>query len=276
LLYTKLLAPVFVETVEPRDHAFLAGGNWNLRSVSIGANFWVDPRVTYPVAAERDIDVVMVASWAAVKRHWRVFKALRTLRTRGHRLKVALVGYPLDKTLARVRDEARHFGVADQITFHEGLRQEEVAALLARSKVHVLWSRQECSNRAVIEAMLADVPVIVRKGLTYGYHYPYINPQTGRFVAEDDLADAILDMIANRTSFSPRSWVLDHMTPQHATAALEAAIGREASTLGERWSEGLVVKTASLHSQAYWNPEDRRRFTADYQFLESLVRHRIT
>src|SRR4029078_3315890 len=99
----------------------------------------------------------------------------------------------------------------DQVETYERISQEDVSGLLARSKVHVLWSRRECANRAVIDAMMADVPVIVRDGLTFGFRYPYINDQTGRFVKEQDLGDAILDMIANRSRYAPREWILQNM-----------------------------------------------------------------
>ena len=154
----------------------------NLEVVPVAANWWVDHRSVPPPGAPRDIDVIMVAAWAGIKRHWRVFRTLAELRKRGHKLKVALVGYRYDLTRADVEALAAHFGIRDQIETFERISHEEVAALLARSKVHVLWSRRECANRAIIEAMLADVPVIVRDGLTFGYRYPYINEHTGRFV----------------------------------------------------------------------------------------------
>ena len=84
-----------------------------------------------------------------------------------------------------------------------------MSALLARSKIHVLWSRRECANRAIIEAMLADVPVIVREGLTFGYPYPYINEHTGRFVPERDLGDAMLGH-----DREPRSLFASRMDPR--------------------------------------------------------------
>ena len=87
---------------------------------------------------------------------------------------------------------------------YERIPQEEVAALLWRSKIHLLWSRREGANRAIIEAMLADVPVIVRDGMTFGFRYPYINDQTGRFVPEAALADAMVEMIDTRDRYSPR------------------------------------------------------------------------
>src|SRR5205823_5520841 len=116
------------------------------------------------------------------------------------------------KTKEDILREARNYGVEDQIQVFERIPQQQVSELLSRSKLHVLWSRREGSNRAIIEAMLADVPTIVRDGFNFGYKYPHINSQTGRFVAESDLADAIIDMLDRRKEFSAREWALAHMT----------------------------------------------------------------
>ena len=214
----------------------------------------------------------MVAAWADIKRHWRVFKALAALRRRGHRLKTVLVGYRYDRTREDIEALAEHFGIRDQVETYERISQGEVSALLARSKVHVLWSRRECANRAIIEAMLADVPVIVRDGMTFGFKYPYVNEQTGAFVPEAGLADAILSMIETRAKYSPRAWVLDHMTCVHATRALENHLSIAAQSRGEPWTRGLVVKTSTLDTQRYFNLEDRSRFEQDYAFVESCIR----
>ena len=143
-----------------------------------------------------------------------------------------------------------------------------------RSKVHVLWSRRECANRAIVEAMMADVPIIVREGLTFGFRYPYINDRTGRFVPEAELGDAILEMIANRDRYAPRDWILENMTCHKATAVLEEHLRRHALAAGEPWTEGLVVKTSTLDTQRYSTPADRDRFSDDYQFLESALQLR--
>jgi len=273
LLYSRLERPVFVETIEPRDQRVLATLETNLTSVPVAANYWVDYRSIEPLTeGQRDIDVIMVAAWAGIKRHWRVFKALAALRRRGHRLRVALVGYRYDKTIDDIREQANYFGIGDQVELFERLPQTEVSALLARSKVHVLWSRRECANRAIIEAMLADVPVIVRTGLTFGFKYPYINDQTGRFVDEAALGDAILEMLESRASYSPRRWVLEHMTCQQATAAVEANVRAAAIKHGESWTSGLVVRTSTLDTQKYWNEADRDRFVDDYRFLAASIR----
>jgi len=274
LLYSFSDAPVFVQTIEPRDREVLETIGAPFQAIfPTSTNCWVDYRFTKPLPEEqRDIDVIMVAAWANFKRHWRFFQALSVLRSRGRRLKVALVGYRYDRTQEDILRDAKHFGVDDQLQFFERISQREVSELLCRSKVHVIWSRREGSNRAMIEAMMADVPTIVRQGFNFGYQYPHINPQTGRFVAEPDLADAMADMIDNRHRYSAREWAMAHMTCQRATAVMEAAIQARAVEMGEPWTRGLVVKTSNLDGQQYWDPADREKFAGDYRFLESIVR----
>jgi glycosyltransferase involved in cell wall biosynthesis len=272
LLFSRLGVPVFVESVESRDDGVFRAVAGGLERVPVAANWWVDYRNIPPSDGRRDIDVIMVAAWAGIKRHWRFFHALGQLRRRGHRLSAALVGYQYDKTRADIEAMADYFGVADQIQLYERIPQRQVTELLARSKVHVLWSRRECANRAIVEAMLADVPVIVRRGLTFGEPYPYINEQTGRFVGETDLADAMLRVVDERQRFAPRQWVMDHMTPQHATAIVEQKLRAAAERLGEPWSEGLVVRTSGLDTQLYWDASDRSRFDEDYRYLRTTIR----
>jgi hypothetical protein len=124
LLFTKQTRPVFVQTIEPRDHAALNALSSNLRIVPIAANWWVDPRHTPPPAGPRDIDVIMVAAWADIKRHWRVFRALADLRKRGRRLKTVLVGYRYDRT--------RRTSKASPRTLASGIRSRPTSAFPRR------------------------------------------------------------------------------------------------------------------------------------------------
>jgi glycosyltransferase involved in cell wall biosynthesis len=273
LAYSRFDFPVLIQAVEPRDIKFINTLQTNLSTVPIAANWWIDYRPLTPGGVvTRDIDVIVVAAWSAVKRHWRLFRVLARLRRRGHRLRVALVGYPLDKTRAEIEAEAAHFGVSDQIELHERIPLADVGRLYRHSKLHVLWSRKEGANRAVIESLFADVPVVVRRGLSYGYHYPYINDHTGAFADEDELGDVLLEMIAARDRYRPREWALANMTCQQATAILEEAVRKIATAAGEDWTTGLTVKTSRLETQSYWNPNDKSKFEADYAFLAEQLR----
>ncbi|MEJ0038443.1 MAG: glycosyltransferase [Gammaproteobacteria bacterium] len=268
--------PVFVQNNEPRDIEFIRRLGLNLVSVPIAANWWVDPRVFRPLeGAVKECDVLMNSAWARFKRHESFFEVLAKLRARGERLRVRLIGYRMDMTRDDVMALAQQHGVADQIETFEGLRPEQVNEQLNHAKVNLVWSRREGSNRAIIEGFSAGVPGILRKGFNYGYHYPYINPRTGAFATEAGLSDTLLDIIRNPDRYDPRTWVMQNMTPQLATKAIDDAIARHAARSGEKWTPGtLAVKVTSLHSMAYWDEAERPRFEPDYAFLRSALRPR--
>ena len=194
LCYARFDFPVFVQTPEPRDLAFLQTIGSNLVPLHVAGNWSVDRRVYRPLpGAAKDIDVVMVACWGVYKRHYRVLRGPGQTPGRGGALKAALVGYPADYTLDEIVRQARHYGVEDQLEFHEHLSPEEVNVQYNRARVNLLWSRTEGFNRAIIEGMCAGVPCILRAGHNYGHHYAYINSQTG--------------------CFSSRAWTAPHPAP---------------------------------------------------------------
>jgi len=273
LAFSRHPYPVFVETIEPRDVAFLEAIGANFVVVPTAANWWVDFRkMATQEGATRDIDVIMIAGWYELKRHWRFFKVLAELKRRGHVLKVVLVGYPQGLTLANIEADARALGVLDMVTFFDSVNGDEVGQLLQRSKVSVLWSRKEGANRSIVESLFADVPIIVRDGLSYGYRYPYINDMTGRFASEHNLGDVILETLADRARFRPREWALANMTCHRAASLVSEAVRAVAVRQGEPWTTGIVTKVVMLDAQAYWDPSDRARFAADYDFLRSCLR----
>ena len=273
LVYSRLADPVFVETNEPPDQAFLQRVSPNFVPVPVVANWWIDYRLIRPVpGVSKDSDLSMVASWTRFKRHAALFAALQRLRKRGVKLRAVLIGYPVDGTLTRddIYRQAKYFDVADQVEIYEHLTPPQVAEQLSRTKAHVLWSRREGCNRAIIEAMLTDVPVILRSGFNFGHDYPYINAKTGRFADEDTLPAALLEMSEQHAQYSPRAWVMENMTPQIATHVLNDHIKRIALSRTEAWTSDIVVKTAQLNSATYWDPADKDRFKDDYAFLRSL------
>jgi hypothetical protein len=278
LCYSTFTFPVFVQSAEPRDSDVLRRAG-NFVPIPIAANWWIDHRIIHPVpGTPKTLDVVMIASWAAFKRHHRVFKALQTLRRRGHVLTMALAGYPSGLQKNDILRMADYYGVGDQIEVHEWLSFADVNGLYNRARVNLVWSRREGCNRAIIEGMLADVPCIIRTGFNYGFRPPHINPATGRFCDEKDLPDTLLEFCSTYDRYHPRAWVLAQMSCQAATAALTTAIRPVALSLGEVWTRDPVVKVGALNRMAYWDEPDRERFAADYAFLSAARRgadHRV-
>jgi glycosyltransferase involved in cell wall biosynthesis len=273
LAYAQYPFPVFVEAYEPHDAQFIAALKSNLVVVPAAINCWVDHRLFRPLPnIQKDFDVVMVAVWGIYKRHFRFFEALGRLRRQNVTPRVLLFGGPRGFSKSDLLAQARYFGVDDQLEIHDSARYEDVNALVNRAKVNVLWSRKEGFNRAIIEGMFANIPVLMRRGFNYGYHYPYINDQTGCFASESELPKKLSWMIENYRSFSPREWAMQNMSCQRATQLMENVIRDVSERNGEHWTKGLVVKVNHLSSMHYWEPSDQERFTGDYEFLRSAIR----
>ena len=272
LIYTRLRDPVFVGSIEPRDTEFIRRLESNLTPAHFSSNTWVDDRVFRPLPDVRpDADIIMVAGWARYKRHHAFFRGLARLRQRRVQPKVILAGYPIDLTKDEILQEADWYGVRDLLEIHEWASPAEVNRLLNRAKVNVLWSRREGVNRAIIEGMLAGRPCVVREGMNYGYHYPHINSQTGRFSTERDLPHILFEMIENHGRYGPRDWVLANMSCRKTAELLNLAIKAKAKELGEKWTVDIVPKVNELGCVRYWDAADSTRFAADYEFLRSCI-----
>jgi glycosyltransferase involved in cell wall biosynthesis len=269
-------ANIFVQTGEPRDERYLKALNANFTSVPIAANWWVDHRVIRVAPqTEKDLDYLLIASWADFKRHHRVFAAISSLRKKGHALKGACLGYPSGRTMEDIRARAAYYGVDDLIEFHQRVPHDVVSHYLNRAKVNVLWSRREGFNRVIIEGMFCDTPCLIPENFNYGYRYPYINEQTGRWSNDHQLENDLLEMATKPWPYSPSSWVKTHMTPQHAVVELERSIGRYCAHVGESPPTNLVAKINKLGAMHYWDPADYARFERDYDFVRRCLRTRL-
>jgi glycosyltransferase involved in cell wall biosynthesis len=270
LIYTGLRHPIFVGSIEPRDTEFITQLRSNLIAAPFSSNTWVDDRVFRPLpGVAKNAEIIMVAGWAPYKRHHAFFRGLSRLRRRRVQPKVILAGYPIGLRKEDILREADLYGVTDLLEVHEWASPTEVNQLLNRSKVNVLWSRREGVNRAIIEGMLAGTPCLVREGLNFGYHYPHINSQTGRFSTEEDFPQNLFEMIENHSRYSPREWVLTNMSCLRSVYSLNEKIKAQAKVVGENWTEDIVPKVNELGCMRYRNAADEGRFLEDYDFLRS-------
>ena len=275
LCYVNLGYPIFIQASEPRDYEFIKNLKTNLIPVPIGANWWVDHRIFKPLnGVKKEFDLIMVASWVDYKRHYRVFSALNKIKKKGQILRAIFIGEPLGetgKTKDDIYQEAKYYNVHKQIEIIEKIPQKQLNYYFNCSKVNIVWSRKEGVNKAIIEGMFAGVPCILRENFNYGFKYPYINKYTGMFSSESALPDNILKMAENYHKYSPRSWVMKHMSCQKATYILNKAIKTIAEKHGERWFTDISIKANSPYLE-YWNENDAEKYEEDYEFLKSNVR----
>ncbi len=265
----------YILSFEKRDEQFITGITQQFHSIDVGPNWFVDHRFFAPKRKpikEKKYDLVMVASWAKFKRHRAFFKALQTLKKRGVHLQVALAGYPTDMSKEDIMAQASELGVESQISIFEWLKPEEVAALYNESKICILWSRFEGPNRAVIEAMLCDIPIIMRKGFNYGHHYAFIRENSGKFADEQTLPETIVEMLENLAKFEPRKVALETRNCERATQIIEKRMSALEQAVGRNWTTGLAVKINDLHGMSYFDPDDNEKYANDYSYLKTQIK----
>ena len=273
LAYTTLDAPVFVMSYESRDTHFLKGISTNLIDVKLSSNWWVDHRKFNSISETiRDIDIIVISTWAQFKRHYFIFKALVELKSKIPDLSVCLVGYPGDLTMQDIKFMAEEMELTDIVSFYEWLPPDEVSNLLQRSKVNLLWSRFEGLNRSIIEGMFCNVPCILREGFNYGDKYPYINAKTGRFSSESNLAWNLEDMIKNYREFSPRDYVINNHTCIKATQILTEKINSIEGKLGNDLLCDVAVKINALHGMDYYDNNAHSNYSSDEKYIMSQLK----
>nr|WP_136251730.1 glycosyltransferase [Ningiella ruwaisensis] len=256
LSYLQFPFPVFVQAYEKRDKQFLEALNSNLIPLDVGPSWFINHE-NFNLPTEnsvRDIDIIMVAAWARYKRHKEFFNAIKNLKAQMPELKIFLIGYPVDMTKSQVLDIAKQAGFEHNVTILEWITPEEVADHQRRAKVNVLWSKFEGNNRAIIEGMFSNTPVVLRRGHNYGEHYDFINEQTGCFADEANLSQTLLSMIQSQEKFEPRNYVMEHRNCIRAAKIMGDTIERVEHSRGNSgFKADLVVKVNELHGMKYLN-----------------------
>ena len=274
LMYIAPDHPVFIQCFTDEDHQFVAAAGSPLVPLRLGPADWVDADLFAPrTAGEKSYDLVMVANWSPQKRHALLFSALERIQSR--QLRVLLVGFPwANRTADDVRREAR--GIRNprvSVDVIEQVPQVELAAHVSRCKAFVFLNRKEGDNKALVEAMFADVPAIVYDR-TIGGARSRINRATGILTSEAALAQNIEYMLDHHREFTPRAWSLEHTGSANATRGLNEALRQSAAAQGRPYTEGIVEKVNSPNL-AYKDPADRLRFQADYDFALACLRDRV-
>lgn len=231
--------PVFCQISHPDDGAHLPRLSPRYRVVPLMPSHWVNPDAFRPRPwSERDIDLVMVANFAVFKRHVALFQALRHLP---QTWRVVLIGQREGGRTARdIQAEAAALGVADRFTLRESVPHAEVCETLCRARASVVLSRREGACVVVAESLLADTPV----GLMAGAHIgsgQFLNPQTGRWLNENRLAEDLQALVGQAPDFQPRAWALAHQITCHDSSRRLNDLLREAARAeGREWTCDLA------------------------------------
>ncbi len=243
LMFANTNTDVIVQAPEPRDFEFISSLDCNLKPINLGSSDWIDAELFTPPpdGSPRPYDLVMVANWAKHKNHRKLFAALEHVRHRP--ISVLLIGVDWGgRTGEDILAEMRQFDLPHvNVELKTNIPAREVAKGLGQSKAFVLLSEKEGSNRAIVEALFADTPVILYENFVGGAKGK-VNAQTGILSSFEGLGTAIDDMLDRHDRFTPRAWALAETGSRNATAKLNAMLKAIAESRGETWTVGIVEK----------------------------------
>lgn len=234
--------PIVVMSPCQADHRLLDVLKSNLRPTPAGAGDWVDPRIFRPLeGSKKQFDAVMVARWTLLKRHHSLLRALRRIGDPSFRVALVAPNIPGNTDRPLILAMIQKLQLGAQVTVFEDLEPAGVNEVLNQSKVNLLLSRQEGSNRSLFEGFFAGVP-----GLAFANHVgiplTHFTPQTGRLIAEHELADALLYFRCHWAEFDPRTWALENIAPELTNSRLNLVLQQLAQERNERWTRDVVCK----------------------------------
>ncbi|MBT1450651.1 glycosyltransferase [Glaciecola sp. XM2] len=251
-------SPIIIQSSEVADLTFINSMNSNLKPVSYGSSDWVDERIFSPTDSKKDYDAIFVASYNVVKRHHRFFKAVRHLKKHGFR--AAMVCTPYGEWKNDVYNLLKYYGVIKHVDVYEGLSPTALARLMERSKVNVLLSLKEGSNRAIFEGFFSGTPgIVLRENI--GVNKSYINRETGRLIYDYELESTLLEFMQETHQYVPREWALQNISPKVTTQKLNRHLQALAKAAGEDWTTDIAVKVNSPEATYYDKSDSERLLT---------------
>jgi glycosyltransferase involved in cell wall biosynthesis len=259
--------PIFCLISNPRDLDIFPRISNTYRLVPLYASNWFDPRnYTAVPAAEKDIDILMVANFGKFKRHHAFFSALGEL-PRNYR--ILLVGQnERGRTRETVLSEAAAFGVRDRFEIRQDVPYEELQELFARARISLVLSRREGSCVVVVESMFANTPVGVYEDAEMGSRV-FVNERTGRLFKHGNLAAQLKDFVASSAQYQPRAWVMENGVDCVASSqALNRVLKQHALSSGGEWTEDIAT-LCWRPDPKYYDLHDAERLRPCYEDIES-------
>ena len=248
--------PIFVGVSNPADMAAYQLMSPVIRAVPLMASDWINPDHYAPKPrAHREIDILMVANWLRLKRHWLLFEALRTMR---RDLRVVLVGRnATGRTEKDLRAEAKAFGVRQELEIHTNIPYEEVTRHECDARISLLFSYREGSCVAPAECLFADTPVGMMRDAHVGSK-AYINSRTGLLFDRHRLGHALSRFLEESDRFTPRAWALENISCHHSSRRLNELLRDHARSVGQPWTRDLAP-LCWRYVPAYVDPADESR-----------------
>lgn len=244
LKWTQYNDPIIVEASEISDRLFLENLHSNLIPVDFGSSDWVDYRIFKPLALVKEYDSIYVANYTWIKRPHVYFKAIAQIVAWGIPYKALLVCGLWGENKNEILELLKFYRLENSLHIIEKASPSYLNELLNKSKVNILLTLKEGSNRTIFEGFFAGTPGIVLKH-NVGVNKNYINDQTGSLIDENQLAETLLYYQTRWHEYQPQLWASKHISPDVTSGKLNTLLMTLAKQQGEPWTQDIVVKVNS-------------------------------
>jgi glycosyltransferase involved in cell wall biosynthesis len=231
-------SPVIVQASERKDFEFITALNSNLVPVEFGASDWVNHELFYPIpSVTKKFDSLLVGNSTYVKRIHIFLKAIKCINCPTY--KAAIVLGEWGEFYERIIGLIKFYGVNENVTVYKNLSPKDLNILYNESKVNVLLSLKEGSNRVIFEGFFAGTPGIVLAD-NIGVNKSYLNGQTGKVIEERLLSETLVMFRDNFDSYSPSVWARGNISCLCTTKKLSEVLTD--SRFGFDYSSSLDLK----------------------------------
>ena len=230
ILMWKFLAKnnVFVQASEILDKATLDAIGSPFVTVSIGASDWVDYKLFHPVDCKKIYDSVYVANTTMIKRINKYLKTIKEIKLKNIKnYRAALVCATWGGREEEVKKLIKYYDVENECDIYFSLEIKRLREIISMSKVSILLSKKEGSNRSLFESMFCNTPVLALVD-NVGVNKAYINELTGNLTWDSHLESSLLFMREKWDNFSPRDWAMKNIAPEITTLKLMKTIAYNA------------------------------------------------
>ncbi len=187
---------------------------------------------------DKPIDLLMVATFASLKRHWLMFKALSQMP---ESVCAMVVGVPIGRrTEDSIMGEARLYGVDSRVSMVKNPTQPELRRLYAQAKLFCAFTHSEGSFIAAAEALMANTPVVAFQNAEFGTKC-FIHERTGFLLDQGSFSGrSLLSCLEKAEGLSPGPWALKELSAEVNSARLNDALRERARAEGEVWTTDIA------------------------------------
>lgn len=257
ILVWSCLSPtkVFIMAPYNDDFDFLSNLKLNFVPLTIGSSDWVNPNIFYKISnTEKLYDAIYVANYNPVKRVERYIRAVAKVRKINPNFKGALVCASHGSAKTEINEILKNYSSDSDIDFLCGMTQAELNLIFNQSKVNVLISLKEGSNKGLSEGLFSGTPGLLISENAGGNH-AHMNEFTGRTVPDAELEQALHWFSEHSEEYSPDIWVRKNMDPVISTRKLSTMLEEVEINEGREWTNNLFIKT-NTPELTYVDPKD--------------------